>query len=125
MPRRRDPQWFLERARQMEEEAKKLRDQGDRLRREREAHEDRWVGAALRRFWKKGWIGVTLDDVVEAANQVFGEPPAGQTGEGRRGDSDRGGDGAEGESEAWRQPRAHEVSGDLFGDRGEASHAGS
>lgn len=124
MPRKRDPK-FLERARQMEEGARKLREQGDRLRREREAKEDQRVGEALRRFWKKGWAGVALDDVVEAAHVYFGEPTWGPGG-GRAGtDSGTEGDDAEGKMKARYPGGAVGIAGDLFGDRGGASHAGS
>ena len=124
MPRKRDPQWFLERARQMEDEARKLREQGDRLRREREAKEDQRVGEALRRFWKKGWAGVVLDDVVEAAHVYFGEPTWGPGG-GRAGtDSVTEGDGAEGKVKTRHPAGAGDMVGDLFGDHG-GSHAGS
>ncbi len=124
MPRKRDPQWFLERARQMEEEARKLREQGDRLRREREAKENQRVGEALRRFWKKGWAGVALDDVVEAAHVYFGEPTWGPGG-GRAGtDSRTAGDGADGKVNARHPGGAGGMAGDLFGDH-RGSHAGS
>lgn len=125
MPRKRDPQWFLERARQMEEEARKLREQGDRLRREREEKEDQRVGEALRRFWKKGWAGVALEDVVEAANVFFGEPTWGRGREGVSTDSSKDRDGSEGKLKTRHPAGAEGMAGDLFGDRGGASHAGS
>lgn len=126
MPRKRDPRWFLERARQMEEEAKKLREQGDRLRREREAKEDQRAGEALRRFWKKGWAGVALADVVVAANAVLGEPTWGPGGVLRAGtDSGTDADDAEGKLKARHPAGSHGGPGDLFGERGGAPLAGS
>ncbi|MDW7711182.1 MAG: hypothetical protein SCH98_11980 [Deferrisomatales bacterium] len=125
MPRQRDPKWFLERARQMEEQARKLREQGDRLRREREAKEDQRAGEALRRFWKKGWAGVALDDVVEAAHVYFGEPTWGPGGVRAGTDSGTEVDDAGGKLKTRHPAGAGGVAGDLFSDRGERSHAGS
>jgi hypothetical protein len=125
MPRKRDPQWFLEKARQMEEEARKLREQGDRLRREREAKEDQRVGEALRRFWKKGWAGVALDDVVEAVRVYFGEPTWGPGGGGAGTDPGMERDDVEGKLKTRHSAGPHGGPGDLFSDRGGASHAGS
>lgn len=125
MPRRRDPQQLLERARQMEGEARKIRDEVERLRREREAKGDQQVGVVLRRCWKKGWTGVDLDDVVEAANGVFGEPPVRQEGEGGSADAGGGEDGAEGKVKGRHQAGARGVPGDLFGERGGPSHGGA
>ncbi|MDF1554450.1 MAG: hypothetical protein P1P84_15370 [Deferrisomatales bacterium] len=125
MPRRRDPQDLLERARQMEAEARTIRAEAERLRRERETKENQQVGVALRRCWKKGWNGVVFDDVVEAANGVFGEPPVDWEGEGGRTDAAGGEDGAEGKVKDWHQTATHGVPGDLFGERGGPSHGGS
>jgi len=64
----------------------------------------------VRRRWKTGWVGGALDDAVEAANGVFGEPPVRRAGEGGRAATDDGEDGAGGKVKDWHPAGARGVS---------------
>ena len=124
MPRRRDPKDLLAKARQLEEEARTIRAEAERLRRELEAQEDRRLGATLRRLWKRGWAGATLEDVVAAADEVFGEPPASRAREDACGTPEEDGANVAGEVATGSRAEAHGVSGDLFEEQGGPSHGG-
>jgi hypothetical protein len=106
----------------MEAEARTIRAEAERLRRERETKENQQVGVVLRRLWKKGWPGVVLDEVVEATVGVFGEPPVRPEGEVGRADAAVAEDGAERKVKARHQSATHGVPGDLFGEQGGPSH---
>lgn len=125
MARKRDPQQLLERAQQMEEEARRIREEADRIRRDREAKEDHRAGALLRRFWKSGWSGVDLREVIEASADVFGEPPEKTTTGARTEEPSGTQDASHSKSDRGAGERRAGVTGGLFGDRLERIDGGA
>jgi hypothetical protein len=109
----------------MEEEARRIREEADRIRREREAKEDRKAGALLRRFWKSGWTGVELRDVIESSTDVFGESPETTAARVQTEESSGTQDAAQSKSERGTDERRTGVTGGLFGDRLERTDGGA
>jgi hypothetical protein len=109
----------------MEEEARRIREEADRLRKEREAKEDRKAGALLRRFWKSGWTGVELRDVIEASTDVFGESPETTAARGQTEEPSGAQGAAQSKSERGTDERRTEVTRGLFGDRLERTNGGT
>ena len=125
MARKRDPQQLLERAQQMGEEARRIRDEAERIRKEREANEDRKAGALLRRFWRTGWSGVELRDVIEASADVSGESPETTAARVKTEEPSGAQGAAHSKQERGTGERHAEVTGGLFGDRLERIDGGA